>query len=127
MILKTVASLSAAIVNGTHRAAHRVGKNVIDAGLAITAAPVLKQAVSNLCGVRRRNPGTLSLSRTLTVTHHLTLILSQTLLRTQRASDSFHPRAQHWGCSGSSCPSQTKQNCKEDRESKATCPKNDGL
>ena len=99
MILKTVAFLSAAIVNGTHRAAHRVGKNVIDAGLAITAAPVLKQAVSNLCGVRRRNPGTLSLSRTLTVTHHLTLILSQTLLRTQRASDSFHPRAQHWGCS----------------------------
>ncbi len=133
MILKTVASLSAAIVNGTHRAAHRVGKNMVDAGLAITAAPVLKQAVSNLCGVRRRNPGTLSrtrtlsLTRTLTVTHHLTLILSQTLLRTQRASHSLPPRAQHWGCSGSSCPPQTKQNCKEDRESKATCPKNDGL
>jgi hypothetical protein len=57
MKLKTVASLSAAIVNGTHRAAHKVGKKTVAAGLAITAAPALKNAVSTLCGVRRRNPG----------------------------------------------------------------------
>ncbi len=57
MKLKTVAALSAAIVNGTHRAAHKVGKRTVPAGLAITAAPLLQHAVSTLCGVRRRNPG----------------------------------------------------------------------
>lgn len=57
MKLKTVAALSAAIVNGTHRAAHKVGKTTVPAGFAITAAPALQQAVSTLCGVRRRNPG----------------------------------------------------------------------
>jgi hypothetical protein len=48
MILRTVASLSAAIVNGTHHAAHKVGKKMVAASLAITAATALKHAVSKL-------------------------------------------------------------------------------
>ncbi len=57
MRLKTVAALSAAIVNGTHRVAHKAGNRVVEAGLAITAPTVLKNAVSTICGVRRCTPG----------------------------------------------------------------------
>ena len=57
MRLKTVASLSAAIVNGTHRAAHKKGNRIVETGLAITAPTVLKEAVSKICGVRLRTPG----------------------------------------------------------------------
>jgi hypothetical protein len=56
MRLKTVAALCAAIVNGTHRAAHKVDNRVVEAGLAITAPTVLKDAVSKICGVRRCTP-----------------------------------------------------------------------
>ena len=80
MILRTVASLSAAIVNGTHRAARKVGKKMVEAGLAISAAPALKHAVSKLCGVRRRNPGTPYLNQTVTLSLTLTLNLGLTPL-----------------------------------------------
>jgi hypothetical protein len=57
MKLKTVASLSATTVNGTHRPEHKVGKRMVEAGLAFSAPTQLKAAVSKLCCVRRRNPG----------------------------------------------------------------------
>jgi hypothetical protein len=49
--------MSAAVMNGTHRPAHKVGKRLMAAGLAITSSLKLKTAVSTLCGVRRRSPG----------------------------------------------------------------------
>jgi hypothetical protein len=55
--LRTVASLSAAVVNGTHRPAQMIGKRAIKAGLALTSPSEVKDAVSTLCGVRRRSPG----------------------------------------------------------------------
>ncbi len=56
--LRTVATLSLAIVNGTHRPAHKAVKRMVGAGLALTtSAPALKAAVSALCCVRRRSPG----------------------------------------------------------------------
>ena len=81
MKLKTVASLSAAIVNGTHRPEHRVGKRTIAAGLAFSATPQLKAAVSLLCGVRRRNPGNHT---------NLPLTLNQNLGVTQAFASAFH-------------------------------------
>ncbi len=57
MRLKTVASPSAAIVNGTHLAAQKVGTREVEAGLAIMAPTVLKEAVSKICGVRRCKAG----------------------------------------------------------------------
>ena len=49
--------MSAAIINGTHRPAHKVGKRMMLAGLALTSSLQLETAVSKLCGVRRRSPG----------------------------------------------------------------------
>ncbi len=90
MKLKTVAALSATVVNRTHRAAHKVGKRAVAAGLAISAASALQHAMSTLCGVRRRNPGPRVSQTTptlaLTLTSSLQLILTYTHRNTIRAS-----------------------------------------
>jgi hypothetical protein len=97
MKLKTVASLSATTVNGTHRPEHRDGKRMVEAGLAISAPTQLKDAVSKLCCVRRRNPGNPKLIRNpepipFPVTQPFTLTFSQgpltIFLRATTLSDS---------------------------------------
>ena len=55
--LKTIATQSAAIVNGTHKMASRQGDKDIAAGMALSADPRLKEAISKLCSIRIRNPG----------------------------------------------------------------------
>lgn len=79
--LRTVASLSAAIVNGTHRPAHKVllhplplysevdflslsfyprfkvGNRMVAAGMAVAGSPELKSAVTILCCVRTKSQG----------------------------------------------------------------------
>jgi hypothetical protein len=55
--LRTVASLSAAICNGTHRPRHGTGENARDAGLALTSPAKVKEAVTRLCSVRTNSPG----------------------------------------------------------------------
>jgi hypothetical protein len=59
MKLRTVATLYGAIVNGTHRPAHKVGKCMLEDGLALTTPIAVKNAVSCLCCVRSRSPGNL--------------------------------------------------------------------
>ena len=60
MKLKTVATQSAAIVNGTHKPASRKGDKIKAAGLALSADPILKEAVSKLCSIRYNNPGAIT-------------------------------------------------------------------
>ncbi len=57
LLLREVATLSQAMVNGTHRPSHKVGKKMMRAGMALTAPEEVKTAVSTLCSVRRRSPG----------------------------------------------------------------------
>ena len=45
------------MMNGTHRPAHKAGKHIVQAGLALTAPLTVKNAVSKLCSIRRRSPG----------------------------------------------------------------------
>jgi hypothetical protein len=54
--LREVAMLSQAMMNGTHRPSHKVGKKMMRAGTALTAPENVKTAVSTLCSVRRRSP-----------------------------------------------------------------------
>ena len=51
---------SAAIVNGTHKPASQKGDKDKAAGLAISADPILKEAVSKLCSIRYNNPGAIT-------------------------------------------------------------------
>ncbi len=59
--LKTIATQSAAIVNGTHKMASRKGDKDIAAGMALSADPKLKEAISKLCSIRIRNPGLITI------------------------------------------------------------------
>jgi hypothetical protein len=61
MRLCTLAAFAGSICSGTHRPKHGIGKHAKEAGIAITAPEAVKAAVSKLCGVRRRNPGALTL------------------------------------------------------------------
>jgi hypothetical protein len=60
MRLSALAVFAGSICSGTHRPKHGIGKHAKEAGIAITAPEPVKTAVSKLCGVRRRNPGTLT-------------------------------------------------------------------
>ena len=55
--LREVATLSQAMMNGTHRPSHKMGNKMMRAGMALTAPEEVKTAVSTLCSVRRRSPG----------------------------------------------------------------------
>jgi hypothetical protein len=64
MNLRTLASFSLSMANGSHRAAARTGKQqrtahgtVFPGGAAFTAAPEVQGAVTSLCGVRRVKKG----------------------------------------------------------------------
>ena len=61
MRLCTLAAFAGSICSGTHRPKHGIGKHAKEAGIAITAPEAVKAAVSKLCGIRRRNPGALTL------------------------------------------------------------------
>ena len=61
-------------MNGTHRPAHKIGKRMVAAGLALMAPLALKAAVGKLCGVRQKSPGIFCI---LTLT--FILILNPTL------------------------------------------------
>jgi hypothetical protein len=61
MRLSTLAAFAGSICSGTHRPKHGIGKHAKEAGIAITAPEAVKAAVSKLCGVRRRNPGALTI------------------------------------------------------------------
>jgi hypothetical protein len=60
MKLNTLAAFAGSICSGTHRPKHGIGKHAKEAGIALTAPEPVKRAVSKLCGVRRRNPGALT-------------------------------------------------------------------
>jgi hypothetical protein len=58
MTLRSLSSNAQAILNGTHRPAELIGKTKArKAGIALTSHVTLKRCVSNVCSVRRRNPG----------------------------------------------------------------------
>ena len=65
--LRNLAWLCHSLVNGTHRPASTFGKckdregnHNREAGIALTAHPALKKAVNNLCSVRRKKTGLLT-------------------------------------------------------------------
>jgi hypothetical protein len=49
--------MSQAMMNGTHRPEHKVGKTMMKAGMAVTAPLTVKTAVSKLCSIRQKTPG----------------------------------------------------------------------
>jgi hypothetical protein len=55
--LRTLATLSAAIVNGTFKPERKVGGTTCKAGYAFRVAPAVNDALGTLCSVQRRNPG----------------------------------------------------------------------
>ncbi len=55
--LRTLATLSAAIVNGTYKPLRKKGTQILQAGFGLRADPALRNVIGTLCGVRRRNPG----------------------------------------------------------------------
>jgi hypothetical protein len=59
--LRTLATLSAAIVNGTYTPLRKIGKQVVQAGFGLRADPALRNVIGILCGVRRRHPGLITL------------------------------------------------------------------
>lgn len=59
--LRTLATLSAAIVNGTYTPLRKKGKQVVQAGFGLRADPALRNVIGILCGVRRRHPGLITL------------------------------------------------------------------
>ncbi len=77
--LSTLATFSQAIANGSHRPAGTLGKSHktkqcirSPAGIAITSPPRLKEAVTKVCGVRRKHPGKMTaLLRQIFVEHTL--------------------------------------------------------
>jgi hypothetical protein len=110
----------------------KVDKRMVDACLAITAPPAIKDAVSRLCGVRRRNSGKPhpqtnsnpnpnphhkpyrnpypNSNHHLTLTLTLTLILPPALISTTRTSDSLSSRERYFGCGPSCSNSEAKSN-----------------
>jgi hypothetical protein len=72
--LRTVASLSAAICNGTHRPSHGTGHNAKEAGLALNSPARVKEAVTKLCCVRTKSPGALTVMMLSISTGALTYI-----------------------------------------------------
>ena len=61
MKLSTLAAFAGSICSGTHRPKHGIGQHAREAGSALTAPEPVKDAVSKLCGVRRRSPGALTM------------------------------------------------------------------
>ena len=57
MTLLSLRGQSLAVLNGTHRPADTAGKKNRKAGLALTADPLLRTTITELCSVRRRKPG----------------------------------------------------------------------
>jgi len=55
--LRTLATLSAAIVNGTYKPLRKKGTKVVQAGFGLRADTELRNVIGTLCGVRRRHPG----------------------------------------------------------------------
>ena len=67
MKLSTLANFSLAMTNGSHRPAGTLGKstktknrNREPPGIAVTSPPVLRFAVTKICGVRRKNTGSVT-------------------------------------------------------------------
>jgi len=59
--LRTLATLSAAIVNGTFKPDRKVGgTKTCKAGYAFRVAPAVNDAIGTLCSVHRRNPGAIT-------------------------------------------------------------------
>jgi hypothetical protein len=59
--LRTLATLSAAIVHGTYTPLWKKGKRVVQAEFGLRADPALRNVIGILCGVRRRHPGQITL------------------------------------------------------------------
>jgi hypothetical protein len=58
--LRTLATLSAAIVNGTFKPERKLEGKTCIAGFAFRVAPAVNDALGTLCSVRRRNPGAIT-------------------------------------------------------------------
>ena len=58
--LRTLAALSAAIVNGTFKPERKVGGTTCKPGFGLQAPKEVKDALGKLCSVRRRNPGAIT-------------------------------------------------------------------
>jgi hypothetical protein len=59
--LRTLATLSAAIVNGTYKPLHKSGKKIVQAGFGLRADPELRKVIGTLCSVRSRHPGRITM------------------------------------------------------------------
>jgi hypothetical protein len=58
--LRTLATLSAAIVNGNFKPERKVAGKTCKAGFAFRVAPAVNDVLGTLCSVRRRNPGAIT-------------------------------------------------------------------
>ena len=127
--LREVATLSQAMMNGTHRPAHKKGKQMIQAGMALTAPDEVKTAVSKLCSIRRRSPGTLLYLITHICTHASCPECNPTAPNpppcpTGRSVNIVLSREQHVRCCGGCRPKKKEESRRDAKKSTGTCKKN---
>jgi hypothetical protein len=93
MTAQNLSWLSHSLVNGTHRPAHVFGrtskkdiKNMIPPGIALTAHPVLRQAVNVLCSVRTQKSGAIT---NMVREANEAEVLAKNALRKSKAKEDF--------------------------------------
>jgi hypothetical protein len=93
MTAQNLSWLSHSLVNGTHRPAHVFGrtsqkdiKNMIPPGIALTAHPVLRQAVNVLCSVRTRKSWAIT---NMVREAHKAEVIAKNALRKSKAKEDF--------------------------------------
>jgi hypothetical protein len=92
--LRTVASLSAAICNGTHRPKHGTGARAKHAGAALTSPAPVKEAVTKLCCVRTCSAGALTvLMRTNNVADEVDANLERIRRKAKKMADKAKAQA----------------------------------